>query len=104
MYLLALSAGGWILFLQQVFLRYVRVVWFASPEAAMINALSVYLGITFIFHRIFIVNGKDQQIFDKYVNTWNENPNKKRDLFLALFFAAVPYISMVFVKMFLPRL
>jgi hypothetical protein len=103
MYLLALSVGGWLLFLQQVFLRYVRVVWFSTPEAAMINALSIYIAITLIFHRIFIVNGKDQQIFDKYVNTWNENPNKKRDLIVALFLAAVPYISMVFVKMFLPR-
>lgn len=103
MYLLALSAGGWILFLQQLFLRFVRLEWFASHEGAMINALSVYAGITFIFYRVFIQEEKDQKIFDKYVSRWNENPNKRRDLALASLFAAVPYISMVFMKFFMPR-
>jgi hypothetical protein len=103
MYLLALSAGGWVLFLQQLFLRFVRLEWFASHEGAMINALAVYAGITFIFYRVFIQEEKDQKIFDKYVSRWNNNPNKKRDLFLASLIAATPYISMVFMKLFLPR-
>ena len=103
MYLLALSAGGWILFLQQLFLRFVRVEWFASQAGAMLNALTVYAGITFIFYRTFIQEEKDQKIFDKYVSRWNENPNKKRDLLLASLIAAVPYISMVLMKIFLPR-
>lgn len=103
MYLLALSVGGWVLFLQQLFLRFIRIAWFSSHEGAMINALSIYAGITIIFYRIFIVDGKDQKIFDKYVNTWNENPNKKRDLIMASFLAAVPYISMICMKILLPR-
>jgi hypothetical protein len=103
MYLLALSAGGWILFLQQIFLRFVRMEWFASHAGAMINALSVYTGITVIFYRVFIQEEKDQQIFDKYVERWNKNPNKKRDLLIASLIVAVPYISMVMMKVFLPR-
>jgi hypothetical protein len=103
MYLLALSAGGWILFLQQLFLRFVRLEWFADHGAAMLNALTIYAAITFIFYRKFIQEEKDQKIFDKYVNRWNDNPNKKRDLLLASFIAAVPYISMVFMRLFLPR-
>jgi hypothetical protein len=103
MYLLALSAGGWVLFLQQLFLRFVRLEWFASQEGAMINALTIYAGITFIFYRVFIQEEKDQKIFDKYVNRWNENPNKRRDLLLASFVAATPYIMMVCMKLFFPR-
>ena len=103
MYLLALSVGGWILFLQQMFLRFVRIEWFASQDGAMINALSIYAAVTFMFYRIFIMEGKDQKIFDKYVSSWQHNPNKRRDLFVASFVAAVPYISMIFLKIFLPR-
>lgn len=103
MYLLALSAGGWILFLQQLFLRFVRLEWFSSHQGAMINALSIYAGITFIFYRVFIQEEKDQKIFDKYAGSWSNNPNKKRDLLLTSFVAALPYIAMIFMKLFLAR-
>ena len=71
--------------------------------AAMINALTVYASITLLFHRIFIVEERDQKIFDKYINTWRDNPNKNRDLFIASFVAAVPYLSMLCIKLFLHR-
>ena len=103
MYLLALSAGGWLLLLQQLFMRYVRLVWFSSHEGAMLNALTIYAAVTFIFYRIFIIGGKDQRIFDKYVNSWENNPNKKRDLVVASFVAAIPYISMFCLKIFMTR-
>lgn len=103
MYLLALSAGGWILFLQQMFLRYVRIAWFTSQAGAMINAMTIYAAITVIFYRVFIMEEKDQKIYDKYADAWNNNPNKRRDLLLTSFVAAVPYILMVCVKLFLPR-
>jgi len=103
MYLLALSAGGWLLFLQQLFLRYVRIAWFSSQAGAMINALTIYAGITFIFYRVFIQHEKDQKIYNKYFNAWNENPNKRRDLLLTSFVAAVPYVLMICVKILLPR-
>ncbi|MBC7850419.1 MAG: hypothetical protein H7Y31_11825 [Chitinophagaceae bacterium] len=98
MYLLSLSAGGWILFLQTLILRFVKNAWFTSQGDAMIFALSVYTVITLLFHRIFIVNEHDQKIFNKYANAWNTNPNKRRDLFIALFVAAIPYIAMVVLK------
>ncbi len=101
MYLLSISVGGWILFLQSIFFRFVRNGWFSSHLAAMINALAVYTVITVLFYRTFIVEERDQKIFDKYINKWQNNPHKKRDLFLTSFVAAVPYFSILCVKLIL---
>ena len=103
MYLLSISAGGWLLFLQSLFFRFVRNGWFSSPVAAMSNALSIYTAMAFLFYRIFIVEERDQKIFDKYINAWHDNPHKKRDLFITSFVAAVPYVSMVCIKLYLHR-
>ncbi len=103
MYLLALSTGGWILCFQLLFLRFVKNAWFSSQEGSMLFALTIYIGTTFFFHWYFIKKEVDQKIFNKYASAWNDNPNKKRDLFLALTAAATPYIVMVFVKVFFPR-
>jgi len=101
MYLLSISAGGWLLFIQSIFFRFVRNGWFSSHTAAMFNALTIYGAITLLFHRIFIVEERDQKIFDKYINKWQNNPHKKRDLFITSFVAAVPYLSMLCIKLFL---
>lgn len=98
MYLLSLSAGGWILFLQSIFLRFVKNAWFTSQGDAMLFALTVYTAITFLFYRIFIVNEHDQRIYNKYAESWCDNPNKRRDLVIAMFVAVVPYILMLIIK------
>ena len=103
MYLLCFSAGGWILFLQAGFLRFVRHSWYASQSGAMLFAMTVYLGIALLFHRIFIVNEHDQKIFNKFVQDWDQNPNKKRDLLLSALVTALPYILMFSLKMIFPR-
>lgn len=103
MCILALSAGGWILFLQASYLRFVRQVWFSSSSNAMMFAMTVYLLITGIFHQIFIVKEYDQEIFNKFSRTWARNPNKKRDLILCLLVAAVPYVLLISLKVFFPR-
>jgi len=103
MYLLSLSVGGWILFLQTLFLRFVKHAWFTSHPGAMFYALSVYVAITVVFHRIFIVNEHDQKIYNRYSSSWNNNSNKRRDLFLALSVAAAPYILLMAMKIFFPR-
>ena len=99
--MLALSAGGWILFLQSLFVRFIRHGWFASHAVAMINALTIYTIITVFFYRIFIIEERDQKIFDRYINKWESNPNKKRDLFIASFIAVAPYLSMFSIKLLL---
>ena len=103
MYLLSLSAGGWILFLQSLFFRFIRKGWFTSHGVAMTNALIVYIAITILFYRIFILEERDQKIFEKYIDSWETNPNKKRDFYVTLFLAAMPYVSMFGVKLFLRR-
>lgn len=103
MYLLCFSVGGWILFLQALFLRLVKNAWFVSQSTAMFYSLSIFGAITFLFYRVFIINGHDQKIFDKYVNSWPDNPNKKRDLLVASLFIAIPFISMIALRVFLPR-
>ena len=101
MYLLSISAGGWLLFVQSIFFRFIRNGWFSSHTAAMFNAMTIYAAITLLFHRIFIVEERDQKIFYKYINKWQNNPHKKRDLFITSFVAAVPYLSMLCIKLFL---
>src|SRR5689334_3771136 len=103
MYLLALSVGGWLLFLQTLFLRFVQNAWFSSHSGAMVSALTIYIGIAVLFYRIFIVEAKDQKIVDKYINSWHKNPNKKRDSLLALVIASAPYIAMMCIKFFISR-
>jgi hypothetical protein len=66
----------------------------------MINALAIYTVITVLFYRIFIVEGRDQKIFDKYITAWHDNPNKKRDLVITSFVAAAPYLSMLCIRLF----
>jgi len=103
MYLLAMAAGGWLLLLQLAFLRFIKNAWFVSHPVAMMYSLTIYTSVTFLFYRIFIVKEYDQKIITKFETAWNENPNKKRDLFLALFVALVPYIIMVSNKYYFPR-
>lgn len=103
MYLLCLSVGGWILFLQALYLRLVKNAWFSSQSTAMLFSLSIFGAITYFFYSVFIINGHDQKIFNKYIDTWPNNPNKKRDLFLASLFVSVPFIAMVAIKLFFSR-
>ena len=103
MYLLSFSTGGWILFLQAMYLRTVKHSWFTSKDGAMIFALCVYLLTAMIFHRIFIVNEKDQQIMSKYEAAWNNNPNKKRDLRISMIMIAVPYVLLASMSLVFPR-
>ena len=69
----------------------------------MLFALTVYLVTAMIFHRIFIVNEKDQQIMSKYEASWNNNPNKKRDLLLSVVMIAAPYLLLGSMSLLFPR-
>ena len=103
MYLLSFSTGGWVLFMQALYLRTVKHSWFTSKDGAMLFAITVYLSTAMIFHRIFIVNEHDQKILTKYESTWNNNPNKKRDLMISLLAVVIPYVLMVSLSLLFPR-
>ncbi len=103
MYLVALSAGGWILLLEAAYLRIISHSWFSSRPGATLFAATVYTLTALIFHHIFIVNERDLKIHGKYEEQWDRNPKKKRDLIISVFVIIVPYLFLVSLAIFFPR-
>ena len=103
MYLFSLSMGGWVLFLETVYLRIVRYSWFSSRFGATLFAATVYLFTAMVFNHIFIVNERDRRIFEKYEEKWDRNPKKRRDLMISVFVIVVPYIFLVSLAKLFPR-
>jgi len=103
MYLFSLSIGGWILFLEALYLRVIRHSWFSSKSGSVMFAASVYLLIALFFNYIFIVNESDRKIFGKYEEAWERNPNKKRDLLISVFVIVAPYLFFASLALFFPR-
>lgn len=102
MYVASLSMGGWVLLIQAMLLRFVRNAWFSSQDVAMSFAVCVFLGMAFLFHRIFIVNSYDEKIYNKYEARWNNHPNKQRAFAGAILVIAAPYLLMFFLRTFFP--
>lgn len=100
MYIVSLSAGGWVLFVQAIFLRWIRHAWFASQSLALAFALFVYLSTALIFYRVFIINNYDEKIYTKYEPSWTSNPNKLSGLLCAVFVAITPYILLLSLRLF----
>jgi hypothetical protein len=103
MYLFSLFTGGWILFLETVYLRMYRHSWFSSKPGASIFAASVYLLTALVLNHIFIVNERDRKIYGKFEEKWDRNPNKKRDLLISVLAIMVPYVFLVSLAIFFPR-
>jgi hypothetical protein len=103
MYLVALSAGGWILLMEAAYLRIISHSWFSSRPGATLFAATVYTLTALIFHHIFIVNERDLKILGKYEAQWDRNPKKKRDLIISVFIIVVPYLFLVSLAIFFPR-
>jgi hypothetical protein len=103
MYLFSLFTGGWILFLEAVYLRTVRHSWFSSKPGATLFAAAVYLLTALILHHIFIVNEHDRKIYGKYEEKWDRNPSKKRDLMITVLAMLTPYLFLISLAKVFPR-
>jgi hypothetical protein len=103
MYLFSLFAGGWILFLETVYLRMFRHSWFSSKPGATLFAATVYLLTALVLNQIFIVNERDRKIYGKYEEKWDRNPKKKRDLLISVFMIVAPYVCLVSLAKLFPR-
>ncbi len=103
MYLFSLFTGGWVLFLEAVYLRTVRHSWFASKPGATLFAAGVYLLTALILHHIYIVNERDRKIFGKYEKKWDRNPKKRRDLLISVFAILTPYLFLISLAKVFPR-
>lgn len=99
MYTVSISAGGWVLLLQTIFLRLVRHAWFTSQDAAMIFAIAVYLGAALLCYRIFITRSYDEKIYQKYET---DRANKPGGLLFAFMMVTAPYILLALFKQFFP--
>jgi hypothetical protein len=103
MYLFSFSAGGWILFLEAVYLRLIRHSWFSSKPGATIFAATVYILTALVLKHIFIDNERDRRIFEKYESGWDRNQKKKRDLLISVFVIVAPYLFLISLAKFFPR-
>ena len=103
MYLFSLFTGGWILFLEAVYLRTVKHSWFSSKPGATLFAAGVYLLTALILHHIYIVNERDRKIYGKYEEKWDRNPSKKRDFLITVIVILAPYICLVSLAKVFPR-
>jgi hypothetical protein len=103
MYLFSFSTGGWILFLEAVYLRMIRHSWFSSKPGATFFAAAVYLLTVLVLNHILIVNERDRKIYGKYQEEWDRNASKKRDLLISVFVIVAPYVFLVTLALLFPR-
>ncbi len=102
-YLFSFSAGGWVLFLEAVYLRIIKHSWFTSKPGASIFAATVYILTAIILNHIFVVNERDRMIYEKYESKWDSNQKKKRDFLISVFVIAIPYVFLVTLSILFPR-
>ena len=103
MYLFSLGSGGWILFLQALYLHLLRHAWFSSQAQSAVFAVSIYVLTAILFNYIFIVKHRDLKIFGKYEEVANQNPKRKWHLILSFGILAMPYLALLSFAVFSPR-
>lgn len=103
MYIVSLSAGGWVLFMQALFLRLVRRAWFSSHAVAMSSAILIYLCTALLFYRLLIINNYDEKMYNKYESSGISDLDKQRGPFLAAFITVSPYLLLIALKLLFQR-
>jgi hypothetical protein len=103
MYLFSLGLGGWLLFMESVFLHTIRHSRFTSPIQSTIFASSIYLLTAAFFNYIFIIRDRDQKIFGRYEEKSRKNPRSKQHFYLSLAILIVPYVAMASFAIMFPR-
>ncbi len=102
-YLFSFSAGGWVLFLEAVYLRIIKHSWFTTKPGATIFAATVYILAAIILNHIFVVNERDRMIYEKYEGRLDNDQTKKRDFLISVFVMAIPYVLLVTLSILFPR-
>ncbi|HTI12030.1 MAG TPA: hypothetical protein VL832_25830 [Puia sp.] len=103
MYLFSLGSGGWLLFLESLYLHFIRHSRFTSPGQSAFFAASLYLLTAFLFHYIFIIKDRDLKIFGKYEETSSQHPKRKWHFILSVGVLILPYLGLVSFAVFFPR-
>ncbi len=103
MYLFSLSAAGWVLLLQAMYLRFVKISWFSTPAHSMLFAVTVYALTALVLYRIFITNETDQKIVNRYgANRYEKSHKKIQEASLVVLYMA-PYLLLFLLAIAFPR-
>ena len=103
MYLFSMGLGGWLLFLESVYLHTIKHSRFTSPIQSTIFASSIYLLTAAFFNYVFIVRDRDQKIFGKYEQKFMRNPKRKQHFALSMAILILPYLAMISFAIMFPR-
>lgn len=103
MYLFSLGTGGWLLLIESVYLHLIKHSRFSSPAQSTIFAGSIYLLAAFFFHYIFIVRDRDQKIFGRYEQVFEQNPKRKQHFLVSIGVLLLPYALLVASAICFPR-
>lgn len=104
MYLFSIGSGGWLLMLESIYLHFIKHSRFASRGASAVFAVSLYALTGMLFHYIFIIKDRDQEIFGKYEDHLSEeNPRQRLHFILSMSVLLLPYVAMAVFGLFFPR-
>jgi hypothetical protein len=102
MYLFSLGSGGWLLFLQALFLH-LKHSRFSSRGESAIFAGAIFMLTGVLSNYIFIVKERDLDIFGKYEELSCKNPRRKIHLIISLGILLLPYLALLCFAIFFPR-
>ncbi len=103
MYLFSLGSGGWLLFLQSLYLHGIKHTRFSSRAQSAFFAVSLYILTASLFNYIYIVKDRDQKIFGKYEELSNENPKGRLHFIISIGILIIPYLGLMAFAIFFPR-
>lgn len=103
MYLFSLGSGGWLLFLEALYLHMIRHAWFSSKEESTIFAVSLYMLTAVLFNYIFIVKDRDLKIFGKYEKLSIRDPKRKMHFIISVGVLIMPYLALISFAIIFPR-
>jgi hypothetical protein len=86
-----------------VYLHLIKHSRFSSPAQSTIFAGSIYLLAAFFFHYIFIVRDRDQKIFGRYEQVFEQNPKRKQHFLVSIGVLLLPYALLVATAICFPR-
>jgi hypothetical protein len=102
MYLFALGLGGWLLFLQALYLH-ANHSRFSSRGESTLFAAAIFMLTGLLSHYIFIVKERDMEIFGKYEALSGVAPKRKMHFLISLSILLLPYLALLFFAIFYPR-
>ncbi len=103
MYMFSLGSGGWVLFLEALYLRLIKHTRVSSKTESIVFAMSIYMLSALLFSYIFIVKDRDQKIFGKYEALSSRNPKRNLHFIISIAVLLLPYLGLAAIALLLSR-